>query len=110
MQEIFLGSNIKHLRIKKKITQKQIADYLGKTDGAISFWESGSREPSALDLGKLSVLFQVPVSDLLLKDLRFENEEDELKELYETNKHLLTDEDKDMIRYVIEKRIKNVNS
>ena len=110
MQEIFLSSNLKHLRIKKKITQKQIADYLGKTDGAISFWEKGSREPNALDLSKLSTLFQIPVSDLLLKDLRFENENDGLKELYDANEHLLTEEDKDMIKFVIEKRIKNVNS
>lgn len=106
MQDIFLGSNIKHLRIKKKITQKQIAEYLGKTDGAISFWESGSREPNAVDLGKLSQLFQVPVSDLLLKDLRFQDETDEVKELYETYSHLLTPEDKDMIKYIIQKRIK----
>lgn len=106
MQDIFLGSNIKYLRLKKKITQKQIAEYLGKTDGAISFWESGSREPNALDLSKLSALFKVPVSDLLLKDLRFEYETDEIKELYETYNHLLTPEDKDMIKYIIEKRIK----
>lgn len=106
MQDIFLGSNIKHLRIKKKITQKQIADYLGKTDGAISFWEAGSREPNAVDLGKLSQLFQVPVSDLLLKDLRIQDETDEIKNLYETYNYLLTPEDKDMIKYIIEKRIK----
>lgn len=110
MQDIFLGSNIKHLRIKKKITQKQIADYLGKTDGAISFWESGSREPSAVDLGKLANLFNVSVSDLLLKDLRFEDENDEIKKLYEAYNHLLTPEDKDMIKYIIEKRIKNERS
>lgn len=110
MQEIFLSSNIKHLRNIKGITQKQIADFLGKTDGAISFWESGSREPNAVDLGKLSQLFQVPVSDLLLKDLRFETEKDNIKELYETYGHLLTEEDREMIKFIIEKRIKNGNS
>lgn len=107
MQDIFLGSNIKYLRLKNKITQKQIADYLNKTDGAISFWESGSREPNAVDLGKLSQLFKVSVSDLLLKDLRFQDEEDEIKKLYETYNHLLNQEDKDMIKFIIEKRVNN---
>lgn len=106
MSDIYLGSNLKYLRIKNNMTQKQIADYLGKTDGAISFWEAGSREPNAVDLGKLSQLFHITVSDLLLKDLRFQNGEDEIKKLYETYNHLLTEEDKDMIKYIIEKRIK----
>ena len=73
--KIYLSSNIKHLRIQKNITQKQIADFCDKSDVAISYWENGSREPSAIDISKLSTLFNVSVNDLLLKDLRFDNAE-----------------------------------
>lgn len=72
---IYLPSNIKHLRTQKNITQKQIADFCNKTDVAISYWENGSREPNAIDLSRLSSLFNVSVNDLLLKDLRFDNAE-----------------------------------
>ena len=70
MKNIYLGNNIKYLRIKKKITQQQIAEYLGKTDGAVSFWESGSREPNLEDLIKLSKIFEVSIDDLILKNFR----------------------------------------
>ena len=104
-KKIYLSSNIKFLRKQKKITQKQIADFCSKTDGAISFWEAGLREPNAVDLSNLSVLFNVSVSDLLLKDLRYDNS-NEFDNYYNANKHLLTDEDKEMIRFIIEKRKK----
>lgn len=73
--DIYLASNIKHLRNEKNITQKQIADFCQKSDVAVSYWENGSREPNALDISKLSTLFDVSVNDLLLKDLRFDNAE-----------------------------------
>lgn len=75
ISDIYLASNIKHLRNTKNITQKQIADFCNKSDVAISYWENGSREPNALDISKLSTLFNVSVNDLLLKDLRFDNAE-----------------------------------
>lgn len=77
MQEkkIYLASNIKHLRQRKNITQKQIASYCDKDGSLISYWENGTREPNAVDLSKLSTLFNVPVDTLLLKDLRFDNAE-----------------------------------
>lgn len=104
MQDIFLASNLKFLRKQKNITQKQVADFCNKTDVAILYWENGKREPNAVDLSKLSILFNVSVSDLLLKDLRFEN--NEFENYFNANKHLLTDEDKDMIKFLIEKRKK----
>ena len=63
------------MRTTKNITQKQIANFCDKSDVAVSYWENGSREPNALDISKLSTLFNVSVNDLLLKDLRFDNAE-----------------------------------
>lgn len=71
--KIFLASNIKHLRIIQGKTQEEVAAICNKKNTAVSNWENGSREPSAVDLGKLSSFFNIPVDDLLLKDLRFDN-------------------------------------
>ena len=100
----YLASNIKFLRNKNNVTQMQIAKICKKTDAAVSFWEKGGREPNVLDLWNLSNIFNVSVNDLLFKDLRFEN--DEFENYFNANKHLLTEEDKDMIKFLIEKRKK----
>ena len=104
--KIYLSTNLKYLRTQKGITLKQVAKLIGKSDVAILYWENGSREPNAVDLGKLSTLYNVSPSDLIFKDLRFEKSSDEIDKLYNANKHLLTDEDKDMIKFIIEKRKK----
>jgi transcriptional regulator with XRE-family HTH domain len=104
--KIYLSTNLKFLRTQKGITLKQVAKLIGKSDVAILYWENGSREPNAVDLGKLSTLYNVSPSDLIFKDLRFEKSSDEIDKLYNANKHLLTDEDKDMIKFIIEKRSK----
>ena len=106
MGNIYLSSNLKYLRKIKNITQKEVAKVCGKTDVAVLYWEKGKREPNAVDLGKLANFFNVSVSDLIFKDLRFDNRKDEIKQLYERYNHLLTPEDKDMIKYIIEKRKK----
>ena len=104
--KIYLSTNLKYLRTQKGITLKQVAKLIGKSDVAILYWENGSREPNAVDLGKLSTLYNVSPSDLIFKDLRFEKTSDEIDKLYNANKHLLTDEDKEMIKFIIEKRRK----
>lgn len=103
----YLASNLKFLRTKKNITQKQLGDFCNKSDVAIFYWENGSREPNAIDLVKLCNFFGTTVDDLLNKDLRLiENNYDELEMLFLQYKHLLTDDDKDTIRFIIEKRVK----
>lgn len=106
--KIFLSSNIKFLRIKKNITQKKIANECNKTEAAVSYWENGTREPNAVDIGILSNLFNVSVDDLILKDLRLEEDVEELKIFLLKNWELLTDDDKMYIKFIIEKRIKEL--
>lgn len=101
----YLASNIKILRNKKGITQVQLAKMINKTDSAICYWEKSLREPNVLDLWNLSNIFNISVSDLLFKDLRIEKIDD-FENYFNTNKHLLTDEDKDMIKFIVEKRVK----
>lgn len=104
--KIYLSSNLKFLRNQRGITLKEIAKLIGKTDVAILYWENGSREPNVMDLSKLCTIYNISPADLIFKDLRFEKS-NELDNLYNTYKNLLSDEDKDMIKFIIEKRIKN---
>ena len=60
-----LNKNIKELRIEKGLTQAQLAEKIGVTQGAIYFWEKGINEPTAGYIIRLATLFGVSVDDLL---------------------------------------------
>ena len=109
--KLFLASNLKYLRNLKGKNQEEIGELCGKTNTAVSNWEKGIREPDAIDLSILSNYFNVSVDDLMLKDLRFveKNNFDELELLFSKTKDILTEDDRDMIRFVIEKRKKEID-
>lgn len=50
---------LKELRLKKGLTQQQIADEIGVNRGSYSNWEKGKREPSFENLIKLADLLEV---------------------------------------------------
>lgn len=109
-KNIYLSSNLKFLRTIKGKTQQEVADYCDKANTAISNWEKGIREPDAVDLAKLSNFFNIPIDDLMLKDLRVsEKPLDELDILFSKHKDILTDEDKEYMRFIIEKRKKEID-
>jgi len=60
-----LGKKIKEFRVKKGLTQKQLADYLYVTPQALSRWENDDNEPNLSTLVKLADLFEVTVDCLL---------------------------------------------
>ena len=60
-----VSKNIKEIRNKKNITQKELADILGVTVRTIQNYESGNREPKIGALEELAKALNVPLSDLL---------------------------------------------
>ena len=62
---ITIGSNIKVMRDKKRITQKQLATYLGVTEQAVSRWESGGGYPDIGLLPSIASFFSVTTDELL---------------------------------------------
>lgn len=58
------GSKIKFYRQQMGLTQRELADKIGKSKGLIGFWETDKREPSNSDMIKLSELFKIDVSRL----------------------------------------------
>jgi transcriptional regulator with XRE-family HTH domain len=59
------SDNIKHLRIKKEIPQREVAENLGITRERYAKYEDGASEPPFEILRKISIFFHVSI-DLLL--------------------------------------------
>ena len=62
-----IGAKIKELRETKKMSQKDLADYLNVTPQAVSKWERNKSYPDLDMLVKLSSFFQVSTDELLGK-------------------------------------------
>jgi GTP pyrophosphokinase len=60
-----LGANIRRIREERKMTQEQVADKIGVTFQAVSFWERDKYKPDIDNLIRLSELFDVSVSSLV---------------------------------------------
>ena len=103
----FFSKNLKYLRTIKKISQQQLADKLEIDRSTISKWETGDFDPTVGNVISIANALGVPIADLVGTDMQFEGVYvDELEELFLQYKHLLTDDDRDTIRFIIEKRVK----
>ncbi len=67
--KIFLPSNLKFLRNQRDLTTAQVADFLGKTDSAVSQWENGLYRPKFEFLVKLREMYNVDMESLIFTDL-----------------------------------------
>lgn len=60
-----IGTTIKNLRIKHKITQEQLATFLGVTPQAVSRWEAENGYPDVELLPSIAEFFSVSTDDIL---------------------------------------------
>lgn len=67
--EIYLPSNIRCLRQRKKWSQEELALQVGLNRGNIASYENGTAEPKICNLLKLSRLFGVSIIALTQEDL-----------------------------------------
>lgn len=63
-----LGQRIKKLRIKKELTQKDLADRLNVTFQTVSKWENDENEPDVATLKELAKLFGCSLDALLSEE------------------------------------------
>ena len=61
---IILGERLKEEREYRGFSQDEVARYLGVTPSALSLIESGSRDVSTQELGRLAKLFQIRMESL----------------------------------------------
>jgi transcriptional regulator with XRE-family HTH domain len=60
-----IGDNIKKYREKKGLTQKQVAEAVGKTKNVVSNWEQGENKPDADTITLLCGLLGVDANTLM---------------------------------------------
>lgn len=65
MNKLNLPENIIRLRHEKKLTQEELADFLGVTKASVSKWEKGISTPDILLLPQLAAYFDVTVDELI---------------------------------------------
>lgn len=63
--ELYLGENIKKLRLERGLTQETLADFLGVTFQSVSRWERGEGYPDISMLPVISKFLNVSVDELL---------------------------------------------
>lgn len=60
-----IGNNIKKYREAKGLTQKQVAEAVGKTKNVVSNWEQGSNKPDTDTVSILCGLFDIDANTLM---------------------------------------------
>lgn len=106
----FFAKNLKFLRERKNLGQQNVADDLNVPRSTYTCWENGLRTPKIEQIQDIANYFNVDI-DIISKDYSSEENKvyDKLEILYSKNKDILTDDDKEMIRFVIEKRKKEID-
>lgn len=70
MKDNIIGESIKLNRIEQKYTQKQLAQMIGVTHAAISYWENGVNIPNVKDCWLLADALKISIDELVGRDLR----------------------------------------
>lgn len=75
---IYFGSNLRFLRLKREMSQPQLAEMLGyKSYISIQHLETGRNEPSVGILKRVCDIFNVPISMMLFVDMKNYTKEEE---------------------------------
>ena len=80
MAEINIAKQLLAARHEKKITQEELASYVGVSKAAVSKWESGVSFPDITLLPKLATYFNVSIDELIGYEPQLTGEQ--IKELY----------------------------
>ena len=106
----YFSKNLKYLRKKKNIDQQVMAEDLGIAQSTLSCYENGLRTPDLDMVSKISNYLNI-TDDFITKDLTVETSKpfDELDILFSKHKDILTDEDKEYMKFIIEKRKREID-
>lgn len=65
MNTLQFADNLTRLRREKKVTQEELADFIGVTKASVSKWETRQSLPDILILPQLASFFNVTVDELM---------------------------------------------
>ena len=69
----FFSTNLKHLREKRGLSQSKLGAMIGVNQTTIARWEDDNRVPTIDNAVDVANALNIPLPDLLGKDLRFDN-------------------------------------
>lgn len=106
----FFSKNLEYLRTKAGISRSELGNKLKVNPSTISRWENEDMGVTVGNAYDVANYFNVSIEDLVGKDLTTNQSDfDELELLFDKNKDILTDEDKEYIKFIIEKRKKDID-
>lgn len=107
----FFNNNVKYLRKENSISQQELADKIGIDRSTISRIENNEIETTIPIVEKIAKYFNIEFSDLVSKNLTSNENKitDELELLFSKYKDKLTDDDKETMKFLIEKRIREID-
>ena len=83
----YFSSNLKYLREKRNLSQNKLAEMVGVNQTTIARWEDDNRTPNLDNAIDVSKVLNIPLPDLVGKDLRtntsYEPTEEDLKKVLE---------------------------
>lgn len=114
MQNYF-STNIRFIREQRGLTQEQLANIIGKDYSTIGKWENGTRSPIMEDVLKIADILDIPIEELLTKDLRMIQSNEQIKtikfgdmEVTLSKNGKITDKDiLEMNQFLMQEKIKN---
>ena len=107
----FFNKNLKYIRQQKGMSQQEIADKLKLDRSTISRWENNDMDATVENAIQVANIFNISIADFVGKDLTINNNNSfsELELLFDKNKDILTEDDKEYIKFIIEKRKKEID-
>lgn len=108
----FFNKNLKFVRQQRGISQQELADKLKIDRSTISRWENDEMDVTVSNALQVSNFFNIPIENFTGRDLSLNNDTrkyDELELLFDKNKDILTDDDKEYMKFIIEKRKKEID-
>lgn len=67
---MYLAQNLKYLRERKGLSQREFSADLGLSRATVGNWETGERKPDIETIIRLAEYFGVSLDDLVLRDLK----------------------------------------
>lgn len=111
--ENFFAKNISYLIDNDFISVDTILKLTNhNSPSLISMWKTGERNIMTNDLIAIANYLNYTVDDLINKDLSNENtnlSKSQFEILFDKHKDILTEDDKDYIKFIIEKRKKEID-
>ena len=106
----YFSKNLEFLRKERKLSRNELADKLKVNQSTISRWENGDMGVTVDNAYDIASFFGISIADLTGIDLTQEQPVfDELELLFNKNKDILTDDDKETMKFIIEKRKREID-